>query len=55
MAGFYQFLLQSMQTEKSCFFTTFLKGTTDEYIVTPGLGKRSAILGTMAIARNLTK
>jgi fructokinase len=31
-----------------------MKGTMDEYIVPPGLGKRSAILGAMAMARNLT-
>jgi fructokinase len=31
-----------------------LKGTMDEYIVPPGLGKRSAILGAIAMAGNLT-
>jgi fructokinase len=30
-----------------------LKGTMDEYVVPPGLGKHSAILGAIAMARNL--
>ena len=31
-----------------------MKGSLNEYIVSPGLGKRSAILGAMAMAKNLT-